>query len=407
MLLGVLVALASGALAANEHFAWDDVCTRIISMPHSQAQRDSVIKQLAGQGITRVDVSAGLVLNTSTAEEAMRRAVRSCIVPTDYSFKESPISPRWMGTIGSSLAHLGLWHTARRIPPRRCSWLMVLADDVVLLPGFSGWVAEKVMAGEVARDADFINLAVVRSWGAETRGGRSIAKRVTGELSWPPWSQGRSAAHAAVRNPNLLVSGYLVRLATLPRLLDSFAQTAQWRPQCSIDQVLSRVQYALASSGQYTSYNVDATASQLAHCAVGASERDLFQRWFPERHASCLRYQPDVYGGGSRSHERRLRKSRRLDDGQEGGALPTPHGSDRQLELVTSDVAHDRPELERKRRESRPTSPGCFHGFRVPGDRVSVDEKGYLVTVAGQQVRRQNDFIGRSGAERSSCSYSD
>ena len=121
---------------------------------------------------------------------------------------------------------------------------------------------------------DFVNLAVVRAWGEPdyvSPDGMAI-KRVSGSMMWPAWSMGRHSADAIVKSPNLLVSGYLVRTATLPMLLKGFGLARDFRPQCSIDQVLARIQYALASSGQYRSFNIEADErSMLAHCAGVAS----------------------------------------------------------------------------------------------------------------------------------------
>ncbi|KOO30462.1 ATP-binding cassette superfamily [Chrysochromulina tobinii] len=195
---------------------------------------------------------------------------------------------------------------------------MVLADDVVLLPGFSNFVQKSIFSK--LDSVDFVNLAVVRAWGEPdyvSPNGMAI-KRVSGSMLWPAWSMGRHSADAIVKSPNLLVSGYLVRTATLPMLLKGFGLARDFRPECSIDQVLARIQYALASSGQYRSFNIEADErTMLAHCAVGPNEKMLFQERYPARHRACLEHHQEIYGGGSRSHDRR----RRLSDEDHRGAL--------------------------------------------------------------------------------------
>ncbi|KOO23658.1 hypothetical protein Ctob_010914, partial [Chrysochromulina tobinii] len=266
---------------------------------------------LGSEGISeRISVSPGIVLSAETIEQVVGDAAQSCMVPPDYAASGN-VSTRWFGTIGSSLAHLNLLHRFDRRRPK-CSWLMVLADDVVLLPGFAEWVQRSVFTASNT-NVDFVNLAVVRAWGEEsgqaTSKEASAVKRVSGSQDWPAWTAGRSPADAIVKSPNLLVSGYLVRMATLPVLLKSFGLTRNWRRECSIDQVLARVQYALASSGQYRAVNVEAEWSKLAHCAVGESEKQVIQKRFPDRHAACETQHKELYGSGSRSHDRRRRLS--------------------------------------------------------------------------------------------------
>ena len=428
-------------------FAWDDVCTTIVSMPSSHAQRSAVIAQLAREGITdRVTVSPGVVLSADTIEQVVGDATRSCVVPATYLNNITGVSKRWFGTIGSSLAHLNLLHRfasgrlhlevqvgnaapgRRRSKERSCSWLMVLADDVVLLPGFANFIQKSIFSKLDA--VDFVNLAVVRAWGEPdyvSPDGMAI-KRVSGSMLWPAWSMGRHSADAIVKSPNLLVSGYLVRTATLPMLLKGFGLARDFRPQCSIDQVLARIQYALASSGQYRSFNIEADErTMLAHCAVGPNEKMLFQERYPARHRACLEHHQEIYGGGSRSHDRRRRLSdedhrvslRPEEDHRQpharravsagahthsveraiGASTPkhkhrlkpsgagdgTSAGMPRQLRLELmknkTKFRHlaDAPTKFRFKSDSRGGS-ACFHGFQVPGDRVSVNSNGKLVT---------------------------
>jgi len=147
-------------------------------------------------------------------------------------------------------------------------------------------------------NADFVNLLTVRAWGKAVPG--SVAMRVDGGMSWPAWSTGRSAIR--VRSPNILVSGYIVRRSTLAILLDAFARTSHWSRRCSVDLVLSRILYALASADLYHSYTVDATRSRMGHCAVSTLEQAEWEAHFPERDATCSTWHPQLYGRGSRSH---------------------------------------------------------------------------------------------------------
>jgi hypothetical protein len=432
-------------------FAWDDVCTTIVSMPSSRAQRSAVIAQLAREGITdRVTVSPGVVLSADTIEQVVGDATRSCVVPATYLNNITGVSKRWFGTIGSSLAHLNLLHRfasgrlhlevqvgnaapgRRQSKERSCSWLMVLADDVVLLPGFADFVQKRIFSK--LDSVDFVNLAVVRAWGEPdyvSPDGMAI-KRVSGSMMWPAWSMGRHSADAIVKSPNLLVSGYLVRTATLPMLLKGFGLARDFRPQCSIDQVLARIQYALASSGQYRSFNIEADErSMLAHCAVGPNEKILFQERYPARHRACLENHQEIYGGGSRSHDRRRRLSdedhlvslrpdlvslrpdevhrqpharRAVSAGAHARGASTPKHTNRlqpsgagdgtsagmsrqlRLELMKNKTKFrhlaDAPTKFRLKSDSRGGTAGgaCFHCFQVPGDRVLVNSNGKLVT---------------------------
>ena len=387
-------------------------------MPSSRAQRESVVSQLAAQGIsTHIGVWPGIVLTTSNVEQTVDDAAHSCVIPHEYHARN--VSKRWFGTIGSSLAHLKLLHASSRSTQlNQCIWLLVIADDIVLLPGFAEWVRKQVMSGDMPRTADFVNFAVVRSWGVPVN---AVAKRVSGDMTWPAWSRGNTLAHAIVKSPNILVSGYLVRLSTLPVLTRAFAHTEGLRRECSIDQVLARVQYALASSRRYASYNVEASSSLLAHCAVGPAERDLFAQQFPARHEACTRHHPQIYGGGSRSHDRlrRLssvawdvapsvekRRHEKVAIGSKGklerkGATgewlqpKTRLTEDRKgsigewLKPKTRSMARSLTTAKMGRRHdfvnhstlaaSQPHS--CYHGFRVPGDRIEVNTAGALVTL--------------------------
>ena len=138
-----------------------------------------------------------------------------------------------------------------------------------------------------AASADFVNLQVVRAWGARVAG--SPALRVSGEMRWPAWDGLPLPLKlgGGLRSPNLLVSGYIARRERLPVLLTSFAQTEEWRQECTIDQLLARILYALASASLYDSYVIDAGHSLLAHCAVGPEEVDMWSRAYPVRHARC------------------------------------------------------------------------------------------------------------------------
>ena len=105
----------------------------------------------------------------------------------------------------------------------------------VLLPGFREWLSRRVMHS-LPPAADLVNLAAVRAWGAPVPG--SVAKVVSATHTWGPWTTGRAPVH--VRNPNILVSGYVVRVSTLPRLLSAFGAADGWRRNCSVDQALGQ-----------------------------------------------------------------------------------------------------------------------------------------------------------------------
>lgn len=345
-------------------FDWTSTCPYILSMPNSETERASVLEQLRQAGIRRPRVYPGMMLtDPETVEVEVRAAAAECLVPPSY-VADSQASSRWRGTVGSSLAHLKLLRNASA--DVSCSWIMVIADDVVLLPGFKEWIAKNVMRSLGA--ADFVNLAVVRGWGKPVDG--SVATRVSGELTWRSWAAGGSPA-GIVRYPNLLVSGYLARREALPRLLASFAGTDGWTRPCSIDQVLSRVQYAMASAGRLNAFNVDADKSLLAHCAVGPNEVADWSQHHPSRHVACQYAHPHIYGQGSRSHDRRLAEKRPLDAPPSRDTLPL-RGA---LELPSA-------RLKAAQLKAALQAGGCFHGFRVPADRVVVDEGGKLTTIA-------------------------
>ena len=367
-------------------FAWNDTCAWVISMPDAHAQRASVMRQLSAIGVANARVWTGLPLSQhpEQLQPSVDKAAAACLVPPSY-VADANASARWHGTVGSSLAHLLLlrhvWRlsTLRDRPHGRhggehedeaCSrakWALVLADDVVMLPGFGAWLTDQM--DPIGDRADLVNLAVVRAWGDPEPGVNSIgahigahqgkgsaahrhpaiSKRVSGSVpAWPPWSNGRPGLHN-VRNPNLLVSAYLVRVASLPTLLSSFGGTSNWGRRCSIDQVLSRIEFALASARRYTSYNIDADGSLIGHCAVGPEEAALWEHRAAARHAGCREHHASIYGQGSRSHT--LRRLERKDK------PATDHGGD-------SDAL------------------GCSHDFHVPFDRVvSRGESGGLVTL--------------------------
>ena len=361
-------------------FRWDDVCVRIISMPSSRAARESVLAQLEAQRIGRASVAPGIVLTPRTIDAVVSEAARSCSVPHGYA--ASNATARWLGTVGSSLAHLNLLRSeADHLEGRSCSWLMVVADDVVLLPGFAEWVSSKVMRG-LPPTADFVNLAVVRAWGRPQPD--SVAMRVSGALTWRAWTRGDQPT-ATIKNPNLLVSGYLLRLSTLPTLLASFSRTRGWRRECSIDQVLSRVQYALASAGRYETFNVDATVSLLAHCAVSATEMALLAKTHPERHHACRRAHPDIYGAGSRSHDRlRLRRLSVVESSNT--SVPAKRGLGEKPGWL-------------------PRGEGCYHAFHVPADRIALDSSGGLVTLPHGPNREAASEVDEALRHSAACLY--
>ena len=293
---------------------FNDTCAWVISMPTSSVQLASVRSQLAAAGLStermRTWTGLPLVTHPEQIEPSVREAARACVVPPSY-MTDTNVSSRWHGTIGSSLAHLLLlrhvWRqqqTAARSNDACASatWALVAADDVALLPGFYPW-----LDGQMSKmdQPDFVNLAVVRAWGEPM--GRMGTRRVSGRIEpWPQWSMGRAGVHR-IRNPNILVSAYMVRVATLPTLLASFGSAERLSRRCSIDQVLGRIEYALASAHRYASYNIDAERSRIGHCAVGPEETALWEARSPERHAACQRHHAPIYGRGSRSHTRRRR----------------------------------------------------------------------------------------------------
>ena len=107
--------------------------------------------------------------------------------------------------------------------------MVALADDVAMQPGFGSWVSGAVM-GRLG-SADFVNLLTVRAWGASAAG-PSLVKRVSAAERWHAWASGQPA-DGVVKSPNLLVSGYVARRASLPVLLRAFQQTNDWRAGCS------------------------------------------------------------------------------------------------------------------------------------------------------------------------------
>eukprot|EP00966_Prymnesium_polylepis_P116640 2695995-Prymnesium_polylepis.2 len=71
-----------------------------------------------------------------------------------------------------------------------------------MMPGFGRWVRDDVMP--TAAGADFVNLQVVRAWGARVPG--SPALRVSGEMRWPAWDGAPTPLRfgGGLRAPNLL-----------------------------------------------------------------------------------------------------------------------------------------------------------------------------------------------------------
>ena len=323
-------------------FTWDRACVYVLSMPLSAAQRGAVQRQLRAQGLGAATIFPGVVVDGGSVEAVVRQARSDCLVPASYQ-ADANVSAELHGVIGSSVAHLALLSHAYETAPSGCEWVVALADDVAMQPGFGSWVSGAVM-GRLG-SADFVNLLTVRAWGASAAG-PSLVKRVSAAERWHAWASGQPA-DGVVKSPNLLVSGYVARRASLPVLLRAFQQTNDWRAGCSIDQVLARQLYALASQGVYESYVVDATRSQLSHCAVSAAEQRSWAAQFPARHAACARWHPAIYGNGSRSHSEgptRLKVEGALRSGRQAGGSP------------------------------------CWHGFVVPHDRVVLDADGGLVT---------------------------
>lgn len=327
--------------------AENSTCIFILSMPHASEQRAAVQKQLRAHGLPNARVWPGVVLGNQSSATLDTLANR-CIVPRGYA--SQALAPSLLGTVGSTIAHLSLLHHAHQ-HAYGCSWVMVLADDVVLLRGFRPWL-ESLMR---LPSADFINLKVVRGWGEAV--GSQGARRVSGSLNWPAWTKEPSASNGAVKAPNLLVSGYLARRAQLGELISALQRTEGWAHDCSIDQVLSRAQYALTSASAYTSYVIDATTSLLGHCAVSQAEVAVYARTKPERHMACAREHPSIYGHGSRSHaEHPGAHSQRVAKGSSGRDLGAALMREPPLPVTSSAISV------------------CQHRFRVPGDRVVFDE---------------------------------
>ena len=351
-------------------FSWQSACVHVISLPESRGPVESVQQQLRKNVGVHAAVSPGVRPTNESIEAIVRRAETSCLVPRSYA--RDPVPPRWHGTVGSSLAHLALLHRAASSAWGGCEWAVVLADDVALLPGFGAWV-EALMAR--LPSADFVNLATVRAWGVpvESRpAGRPL--RVSGRLVASAWS---GVNPLRVRSPNLLVSAYVVRRSTLPTLLDSFARTKEWGRRCSIDQVLARAQYALASAGLYKSFTVDATLSRISHCAVGPTEREAWAAGDASaraRHAACSAAHPTLYGGGSRSHDESRDELSRRPKVDEPKEPPPPH-----VGMVMS-LPHSKLSV---------SGDTCSHDFHVPHDRIVLQSPG--------EVADGPELVGPSG----------
>ena len=106
----------------------------IISMASSYAQRAAVQKQLRAAGIRRSRIWPGVVLDSPEQGRSLLHGLADlCVVPRAYA--EEHVLPELRGTVGSTLAHLSLLHHASRRDS--CPWVVVLADDVVLMPGFA------------------------------------------------------------------------------------------------------------------------------------------------------------------------------------------------------------------------------------------------------------------------------
>ena len=374
-----------------------DVCTHVISMPQSVDARNSVIQGLGRQGITEVKVWTGLLAQEpEQLSAAADKAAAACLVPPSYAEDVRELAfgelfRKYRGTVASSLSHLQLlrhvWlasnasSSGSSAPP--CTWALVLADDVVFQPTFREWVES--LAQSVGRTADLINLAVVRAWGEavaeqspateqrpKTRGAppnsvarapqlRAPFRRVEGELVHSMW--GGMRAPFGIRSPNLLVSAYLVKISTLPVLLSAFGRTQRLSGRCSVDQVLARVEYALASTGQYRAYNYDVVRSHVAHCAVGPEEVELWKRAYPTRHAACLSAHPLLYGNGSRSHSRRHARRRLQEAPAPSAYLVKPAALKKETQSpAQADAA------------GASADRGCPHTFRVPADRVGLED---------------------------------
>ena len=379
-------------------FSFADTCPWIISMPHSYTSRVATVAQLIAQGLAagpppaNPNTAAAAVGSSSSTssnirhppriwpglplrqqpellEPAIQEAHGACLVPDSYAAAGAAAThnhnhsttTRWHGTIGSTLAHLQLLrHLWVRRKHLGCTWAFVMADDTLLLPGFKTWAEQHIAAA--GPSFDFLNLGVVRGWGDLISGSTTATKRVPADPSTRLKVWDSALPIVGIKSPNILVSAYIVRLSSLPTLLSGFAGVQTLGRRCSIDQVLARLEYALAttkpsggggggggssdgggsgSRSYYASYNIDITRSRVGHCAVGVDEAATFAKLFPERHEGCTTWHKPIYGNGSRSHDRR----RRLQE-----APPSlKHANNR----VWSD-------------------PGCSHSFHVPGDRVMV-----------------------------------
>ena len=109
-------------------FRWADVCVYTISMAQSRDQRAAVQRQLHREGLPRSRIWPGVVLdkNAAHSRNILHKLADLCIVPRTYA--DEPVHPELRGTIGSTVAHLSLWHHVHRHDS--CHWVMVLADDV-------------------------------------------------------------------------------------------------------------------------------------------------------------------------------------------------------------------------------------------------------------------------------------
>lgn len=249
-------------------FSWDDVCPHIISMPHSVEARSSVQKSLEYLGISRVNVWPGIVAEQrEQLASLVKSAADACLVPQSYAADAKRLGTqfrKYHGTISSSLAHLRLLQhlwlktTSNATSSAAvassdsidevdasCKWALVMADDVVFHPRFKSWVEDRM--NDAGSQADFVNLAVVRAWGAGVVEGsgrgygngethRSAFKRVDGGHEYAQWASGMRGPYG-IRSPNILVTAYMVKTSSIPTLLSAFARTDRLSAKCSIDQV--------------------------------------------------------------------------------------------------------------------------------------------------------------------------
>jgi len=227
-----------------------------------------------------------------------------------------------------------------------CSHMAVFEDDIALLPGFRDWVAHTVLRDTA--DPDFLNLHTVRAWGVPDRA-HAAAVRVSSRLTWDAWRKkdgtppsqplrgGAMAlarkADGLIRAPNMLMVAYILRRSAAGKLLHSFAATTGWKRHCTIDQVGSRVLYALADTGRFKAYVVDATDDRSHTCHCGSPQPLNPAALFDKRNAVCAREYPNLHGA-SRSRAT--------------AAGLTPQ------------------ELQRRHAV-------CLHDFHVPSDRVLVE----------------------------------